>query len=342
MNDDILGFIHGWVEKLSRKLDKLYVVCLSKGEHHLPQNIEIFSLGKERGYSKLRQLWRLEKFLFKKLPEVDGVFAHMCPIYAVASIPLAKIFRKKIVLWYAHYKDSFLLKLASLGVDQVVTSIKGACKIKTKTVKALGQGIDTERFKPDTQKNAPEIKLLFLGRVTPVKNLEILIEALSLLEKRDHPPFILNIVGEPSLENYRPYFEKIKERVKELNLENCVNFLGKVPHHLTQEIYSQHDIFINLTASYSFDKTTLEAMASGLLVLVSNRVFEEIFPESWQKFLMFQERDAADLAKKLFYLMKLPEKERDEIGLRLREIVVKDHNLDNLVQKLSDIFYEPR
>ena len=90
--DDNLGFFHKWLEKFSEKLEKLYIICLWKGEYNFPKNTIVYSLGKEKGYSKLRQLFNLQKFLLKCLPELDGVFIHMCPIYAVASCLFVKIF----------------------------------------------------------------------------------------------------------------------------------------------------------------------------------------------------------------------------------------------------------
>ena len=110
INDDNLGFFHGWLEKFAEKLDKVYVICLWRGEYKLPENVRVFSLGKEKGISKIFQLVRLQKYLIQLLPKVDGVFIHMCPIYVVASFSLTKVFKKKMILWFLHKSVNWKLK----------------------------------------------------------------------------------------------------------------------------------------------------------------------------------------------------------------------------------------
>ena len=62
IEDDNLGFFHRWLEKFAEKVEKLYVICLWEGKHSLPENVKVYSLGKEKGYSKLRQFFRFQKF----------------------------------------------------------------------------------------------------------------------------------------------------------------------------------------------------------------------------------------------------------------------------------------
>ncbi|MEM9336981.1 MAG: hypothetical protein AAGA35_03955, partial [Patescibacteria group bacterium] len=52
----ILGFFHGWVEEFANHFGEVHVVCLGAGEFDLPQNVQVYSLGKEKRASKLRML----------------------------------------------------------------------------------------------------------------------------------------------------------------------------------------------------------------------------------------------------------------------------------------------
>ena len=47
INDQILGFFHRWVEEFAKHCEQITVICLEKGIHDLPQNVRVFSLGKE-------------------------------------------------------------------------------------------------------------------------------------------------------------------------------------------------------------------------------------------------------------------------------------------------------
>jgi len=46
-NDPILGFFHGWVKEFSKHFEEINVICLKEGEHNLPENVHVYSLGKE-------------------------------------------------------------------------------------------------------------------------------------------------------------------------------------------------------------------------------------------------------------------------------------------------------
>ncbi len=338
INDDILGFIHAWIEKLAQKLDKLYVICLTEGEHHLPDNVKVYSLGKEKGYSKLRKLFLLQKFLLKHLPEVKGVFSHMCPIYAILAFPLTKIFSKKLVLWFAHYRKSWKIKVASVLSDVIVTSTRFAYPLESSKLRVIGQGIDIEKFKvkSEGQKRSGKFRLLFLSRISPIKDLETLIKALDVLvNKKSIKDIHLDIVGSPSVAlGDSEYYQKIKGSVKDLNLENFVSFKERIPNYQTPDVYNSADLFVNLTRTGSFDKTTLEAMSCQTLVVVSNQVYKGVLPD----YLIFSQSNPQDLAGKIENIIKISEEKRREIGKNLREIIIKNHNLDNLTQRIIDSF----
>jgi hypothetical protein len=56
LDNDILGFTHTWVNKLAERVARLYVLALAIGRHSLRDNVESFSMGKERVDSKLERL----------------------------------------------------------------------------------------------------------------------------------------------------------------------------------------------------------------------------------------------------------------------------------------------
>ena len=143
INDDNLSFFHRWIEKFSEKLDEVFVICLWQGEFNLAKNIKVYSLGKEKGVSKIGQLICLQKYLLKILPKVDGIFVHMCPIYAIASYPLAKIFRKKMILWFLHKQVGWKLRLAEKLVDKILTASEESCRLKNRKKIKTGVFIKT-------------------------------------------------------------------------------------------------------------------------------------------------------------------------------------------------------
>jgi len=63
-NDTVLGFFHTWLTELSTKFESVEVICLEKGKFDLPKNVTVYSLGKERGVSKISFVKNLYKYLF--------------------------------------------------------------------------------------------------------------------------------------------------------------------------------------------------------------------------------------------------------------------------------------
>lgn len=344
-NDDLLGIYHEWIKKLASEFEFIHVICLYKGEYELPSNVKIYSLGKEEfpdyeKSGKLGYILRFYKYAWLLRNEYDSVFVHMNPEYCVLAGPLWRLLGKKVVLWYAHFLDSLKLRIAVFFIDKVVTSVKEAFPFNTRKLVVLQQGIDIHRFTPkesDISRDG-KIDILFVGRISPVKNLDTLINAFNLLVKKYHN-LHLNIVGGPT-EKDMNYFQRIKNMASELEIDKNISFLGKIANNEMPKIYNSNDIFVNLTKRGSFDKTTLEAMASGLAVLVSNDAFNNIFNTEIKEKLMFKERDAIDLASKLENLINADMEDMASIKKEMRDIVVKKHSLGGLIDKLSYVLKE--
>lgn len=332
INDDILGFFHRWIEKFSAKLDFLNVLCLQLGQYSLPQNVRVFSLGKEKGRSRIRGLFRFYKYLWQLRKDHDAVFVHMNPIYVVLGGIFWKIQGKKIYLWHNHQHGNLITRIAVLLSDTVFYTSPFSFSAKFKKSKIMPAGIDTDKFRPQISNLKVKNSILYAGRFSPVKNVDVLIRAADLLDKKGID-FVLNIVGAPG-DDERENFQKIKALAKDLESKGKIIFLGKATNSQLPAIYNQNDIFVNLTQAGSFDKTILEAMACQNIVLVSNPAYRKILPKDLRETMMFKERSCDDLAQKILHLMQLPEDVKQKWGLRLREIVVKEHNLDDLIGKI--------
>ena len=338
-NDDILGVYHRWIDGVAKHFDKVSVICLYKGQVALPENVSVYSLGKELAVSsRWRYVWRFWKLIWQLRHDYDRVFVHMNPEYVVLGGPFWKLSGKKIVLWYAHYLSNLKLRIATLFSDKIVTSIRMAFPFPSSKLEVLQQGIDTDLFSPVKTFRSPSdpFAVLFLGRIAPVKNLDVLIEAFQLARQRG--PIRLSVVGAPTVG--RPaeqrYYAEMKQLASGLGLAGMVNFQSPVANKNTPAIYRKHDLFVNLTVTGSFDKSTLEAMACGIPVLVSNLAFHDILGPELADRLIFKEGDCRDLADKISRIAALSAEDRQKIGDSLREVVVRQHGLGRLVARLTE------
>jgi len=359
-NDDLLGFMHGWVAEFSKQFESIIVVALGVGlpceisqgdnfserkiisqeDYHLPKNVKVLSLGKEQylnhssAIRKLVSLYRFYKYIFQYKGEYDSVFVHMNREYMLLGGLFWRLWGKKTALWYNHGTGNILSSLAGFLAQKIFCTSPFSFFAKWPKTSLMPAGINTDIFKKDEKIQPTKNSILFLSRISPIKGLHLLVEAVNLLDK-EGIDFVLNVVGEAG-ENDKEYFKKLKDSVSNLEQKGKIKFWGKIPNYKTPEVYNQNEVIVNLTESGSFDKIILEAMACEKLVLVCNKSFLEILPDALSQALFFEEGNIADLKNKLINILNGTQS--PAVGKQLREIVLKKHSLTFLSQRLSEFF----
>ncbi len=109
--------------------------------------------------------------------------------------------------------------------------------------------------------------LLFLGRLHPKKGCDLLIEALSLL--KDEVPELHLIIAGPDADNWEPQLHKLAE---DCGVADKITWTGMLSAELKWGAYSASDAFILPSHSENFGVALVEALASGLPALITNKV----------------------------------------------------------------------
>lgn len=338
-DDSVLGFTTDWINALASKCRKVSVITMMAGRVAVADNVSVYSVGKEKGYSEPRRLVEFYRILWRMLraEKVDACFAHMMPLFSVLGWPLLRASKIPIVLWYAHSHISLLLRVATALVDRVVASSSSGFRIATPKFRSIGQGIDVERFSPLTsaeRQNGEKLVLLTLGRISPVKRLDTVLEALSLLQPNERSQLEMRFVGDALGASGEQYKKYLRYRVSELGLQDVVRFLPAIPFHSVQQVYQDADIFINSSDTDSIDKTVLEAMSCGLPVVTSNAAFIDVLGAQLAENWCVGKGDSAVLAKRIQQMTSMSKSDRLALGEALREIVRRDHSLPALAGRL--------
>ena len=337
--DPVLGFIPTWINSLAKRVDKLNVVTLGYNEEtRLPENVTVYSLGKKSG--KLSKLLYFNSIMLRIIPRVDIIFCHMFPDFILISAPYAKLFRKLIITWYAHGHVSQKVKITHFLSDKMVTSSKEGLRIKSNKIVVIGQGIDTNKFKPAIkQKRKGDKKtIVSVGRISPIKDYDTFIRAANILvNEKGMKNLEFLIVGGVPMASQEVYYEKLKKMVEELGLKDHLKFVGPVPHSEVVSYYQDCDVFVSTSQTGSIDKTTLEAMACQKPALACNEAFENVFGD-YSSILMFRKEDPADLARKVTHILQMEENRRNELCCNMSEIVKREHSVENFTDKLVRIF----
>lgn len=323
-DDQLLGFFIDWINEFAKKFDRVVVLCLEKGKFDLAGNVKVLSLGKDKGASKISQLLSFYKNIIGLRNEYDAVLVHMNAIWVILGSWLWHFYGKRVFFWYAHKTITFKHILAEKFSDIIFTSTPEGFRLASKKVKVVGQGIDTEKFKPDYSKRPDKFSIISVGRIAPIKNYDILIDAAKILEDRGFN-FSVTVIGEPVFSKDKNYEEKLKNKIKELGLERRFNFLGKIINNDLPRYYQSHHLYVNLSKTGSLDKTIIEAMACGINVLSSNDAARKFLPEE----LIVPGDDSKELAERI---IKIAGK---DYGPKLREYVIHNHSLKSLAEKIT-------
>lgn len=328
VNDDILGFFHGWLVEFAKRFESIIVICLQKGEYHLPANVKVLSLGKEKKKSRLKYIFNFYKYIWRERKNYGAVFVHMNQEYVLLGGLFWKIFGKKIFMWRNHPHGNFLTSMAVFLSNKVFCTSKYSFTARYKKTILMPAGINTDLFKKKNNSARKNNSILFLARISPVKNPHLVIEALRYARSKGID-FTADFYGNPFPKDV-PYMNSLKEKVKDYQLSNCISLKKGIPNEETPLVYNVYEIFINPSPSGMYDKTILEAMACENLVLTSNINLKGKIDE---KFL-FMENDEEHLAKQLVRLLAIPLEEKEKLGKILRSFVVSNHSLTLLRDKL--------
>jgi glycosyltransferase involved in cell wall biosynthesis len=343
IDDPILGFATRWIEALAQRVEFIHVITMRAGRIETPANVQVCSVGKEKRYSEPRRAVEFYQHLWRVLREdrIDVCFSHMIPIFTILAAPILQPAGIPLVTWYAHPSLTWMLKLAHHLSDRMVTSIATAYPYRhDKKLTVVGQGIDTDLFSPHPTASLQGPRtILCVGRLSRVKDHSTLLRAAWLLHERWGKPFRVVVLGGCAGPQDKLYVRSLHDQVKQLGLEDTVHFEPAVPMTSLPYWYRRSTAHVNLTPTGFGDKVALEAMACGCPCLAANEGFQEIMGKSADR-LLFKYGDAEDLAGRLEWILTLPQKERDQLGLFLREQVVHLHSLQGLVGKLIGVFSE--
>ena len=190
-------------------------------------------------------------------------------------------------------------------------------------LRILPRGLDTALFTPERRnpkfwvrlgKTPEEVGLLYVGRVSKEKDLDVAVAAFQEL-RRDGLRVRLLIVGDG------PYLAELRRQVP----DGC--YTGYLKGQELATAFASSDIFVFPSTTDTFGNVVIEAQASGLPCVVSNVGGPHELVEHEIDGLITRARDVAHFAESIRRLVLHPEL-RCRMGTRGRERV-QDRNWTN-------------
>ena len=310
---------------LASRVDELVVLADGAVPGVLPANCRVRPF---RAPGRLGRGLRFEAALIRELsPRPQAVVAHMCPIYAVLSAPIARPLGIRVLLWYTHWNATRTLRLAERLVTDVVSVDRRSFPLGSRKVTATGHGVDLSEHSCREAGQGEGFRLLGLGRYSPAKGLETVLRGLRLaIDQGLDARLVLH--GPALSAEERGHRAELDRLVSELGLEARVRLGHAVLRAELAPLFQRADVLVNNMRAGAPDKAVYEACGSCLPVLASNPSFDDLFAGVEPR-LAFKRDSPNELAARLRALAALPAEKRAAIGRTLRERAVASHSVDS-------------
>jgi len=127
-------------------------------------------------------------------------------------------------------------------------------------IRVMPLGVDIEKFTPKDKNDFESINLLYVGRISRLKQIELTIETVAELQQKQNKKVVLKIIGPISDVDY---YNELRGLVKELNIYNNIIFVGAIKQNELIPYYQKSDLLLLPSAHESFGMVMIEAMACG-------------------------------------------------------------------------------
>jgi len=217
---------------------------------------------------------------------------------------------------------------------------RNICKFTdNKNVVLIPNGLNIENFANLPEKEwfenfYPELKskkvVLFLGRIHPIKGLDILAKAFGLIVKKRKD--VQLVVAGPDSDDYK---KSIFEILKVENAMDNTTFTGMLTDNYKLGALSRADVFVLPSYSEGFSVSILEAMACKIPVVITrNCNFFEVEKVGAGRVVS---ADVNELSGVLIELLDNP-KLCNEMGNRGRRLVMEKYSWDKVANDMVSVY----
>lgn len=302
-----------------------------------------FEVSREDSFRKIKYLALLKNLKDTiKIFKPDILHAHYATSYGLLG-NLSNFHPFLVSLWgsdiYLFPKKSFIhknilkynLKNADLILSTSMDMAKEASKYSSKEIEITPFGVDTDFFKPKS--NKVQYEKLTIGIVKSLEyiyGIDILIQVFAILKKR-YSYLQLQITGDGSQRS------KLEELCIKMGLDQSVKFTGRKKAKDLVQSYQNIDIAVFPSRVESFGVAIAEASACGVPVVASNvGGIPEVVEDNVTGKLCRSE-SINDFVDSLDELIKDPEL-RQKMGEKGRLKIIEEYNQELCVRKMLQLY----
>lgn len=286
---------------------------------------------------------RLLLRLFGMIREADVV--HLNGVYSFTTVPtlmLCRLLKRPVVwsplgalqrwpgttrkttkrLWERICNSCCDPERVVLHVTSEEEKSESLCRIDRASIVVIRHGIDMPKLNgARTFHQGRDIRLLYLGRLHPIKGIENLLHALAMAKSNA----FLSICGEGEAD----YQNRLRSLVAELQLSDRVKFHGRVDGEAKEQQFREADLCIVPSFKENFCTVVAESLARGLPVVASHgtpwRRIEDINCGLWVA------NGPEELSKAIDEAAYMPLR---EMGVRGRQLMAQEYSWASIVEEM--------
>ena len=286
----IQSFMKEFKDFVVQNLDDDFNFILNSNFNSNDHNV--YELNSRKTFNRLFKLFDLFKHIYfiNNKKNITKIYVHQLSIFVIVLFPL-RFLGIKIYLWRAHTKENFTSILSYFLASKIFTTNRITAKyfhiIKHKYF-YIGQMINTKKFFLKKNKKNFNYNLIYIGRVTKVKNLHEIIEYISKFNQRNKYKLNLDIYGPKTYvkEDYA-YYKYLIDLINKYNIANFIKFKNAIKREKIKDISKKYFFNINFSNG-AIDKSVLELIMLNTIPLVRNKAFNYSFSDIYDDIESYQ------------------------------------------------------
>ena len=238
------------------------------------------------------------------------------------SLPL-----KKMIQHYAFTKANLIH-----AWGPVMTISMREANVDMNKVLVLPKGIDLIRFGNKNNANREKICAVVTRSLLLEYRHDIILKAFAILNQNG-VDFVLTIIGDGT------QLLKLKTLAKRLNIENKVNFTGRIPNTELPKLLQQANIYISMPKTEGVSASLFEAMACNCYPVVTDIIGNQSWIKHRENGQLITVDDFEMLAEELIWSFENSE-HRNHAVLKNRKFVEENANYNTNMRIIADKYHQ--
>ena len=336
------------------------IICLSEaGNIHTEDNLDVVRI-KRSNNLPIRWIKTIYQIV-KNGRRSDLIFVNGLGVEsAIANLILKKQLIRKIVgdpVWERAYnkkritesfddfqnnKHSFLIEVQKLlrnwSINSAEIVITPSDHLKSfvsgigysKKILKINNGVNITDINRANESKA-DINLIIISRLVVQKNINIVIEAMKLLDNKN---LKLSIIGEGG------EFSKLESAIHDLNLQNQVQLLGKIDNNKISQFLLTADIFIQASNYEGLPHSVLEAINYEVPILSTETGgCKDLLNDGERGFIIPMPPDKKVIAENISFIIE-NKAEATKRADEAKAFINKKHNFLEQANQYMEIFQQ--